>query len=257
MAPRTGEPGSAPVRRFFLARAPMISGGGRPELLPEDREHALRVLRIGEGDRLVGLDGRGGSWPLVVRSVGRDRLELEAAGPGKVDPAPGEEGAALPWIEIAVPFPKGGRCEEMLDRLAQLGAASIAELACERSGPRSTARASARAERVVREACKQCGRTWLPEIREEPSASPADRLLLDPSAERSLASWIRPGRWTSAHPLTVLVGPEGGFTEKERAAFVADGAVPVRLGPHTLRIETAAEAAMAILGSALFTAPRS
>jgi len=254
VSPRSGEPGSAPIRRFFLARSP---AEGPPELLDEDREHALRVLRIRAGDRLIGLDGRGGSWPLVVRSADRGRLELEPAGEGRLDPAPGREGAALPWIEIAVPMPKGGRLEEMLDRLTQLGAAAIAELRPERSEPRPGILEGARVGRVLREACKQSGRTWLPELRPGPSATAADRILLDASAETPLASWIRPGRWTSERPLTVLVGPEGGFTEEERAGFVAGGAVPVRLGPHVLRIETAAEAAMAVLAAALVNSPRS
>lgn len=251
MAPRSGEKGSSSVRRFFLARTP---DEGRPELLPGDQEHALRVLRIGEGDRLIGLDGRGRIWPLAVKGVGRGHLELEAAGEGRFEPPPGSEGAPLPWIEIALPWPKGNRCEEMLDRLTQLGAAAIADLASERSGQRPealTGARRARAERILREACKQSGRAWLPELRAEPCTAFADRILLDPSAERSLTEWIRPGPRTRDRPLSVLVGPEGGFTDAERAAFVADGAVPVRLGPHVLRLETAAEAAMAVLGCAL------
>ena len=250
MAPRSGEPGRAPVRRFFLARTP---AEGRAELLEGDLEHALRVLRLSAGDRLIGLDGRGGAWPLAVRSAGKGKLELDPDGPVRVDPPPGSPGASLPWVEIALPWPKGSHLEEMLDRLTQLGAASIAELTCERGGPRGAllgARRS-RAERVLREACKQCGRTWLPALEASPTSRPGTRLLLDPAAERSLADLMRTEVATAENRWTVLVGPEGGFTDEERAEFVAEGARPVSLGPHLLRVETAAEAAMAILGCAL------
>jgi 16S rRNA (uracil1498-N3)-methyltransferase len=238
------------VRRFFLARTP---AEGRPELTAADAEHALRVLRLSTGDRLIGLDGRGGAWPLSVRSAGKGMLELDPDGPVRLAPPPGSAGAALPWVEIALPWPKGNRLEEMLDRLTQLGAASIAELACERGGPRAALDGArrARAERVLREACKQCGRTWLPELRSAPSAAGGTRLLLDPSGESALAELVRPELRSAGRAWTVLVGPEGGFTDEERAAFVAEGAIPVSLGPHVLRLETAAEAAMAILGCAL------
>lgn len=267
VTPRTGEPGSAPERRFFLAD-PQKSGP--PELASGDLEHALRVLRLRTGDRLVGLDGRGGSWPLEVASIARDRLTLASLGEPRRDPPPGGEGAPLPWIEVAVPWPKGGKVEEMLDRLTQLGAAAIAPLTCARAGLHSgelPANRRERLERVLREACKQSGRTWLPVLRDEDPIEVAsgriDAVLLDPGAERSLPQWIRgrieasATRWSSERPLLVLVGPEGGFTAEERAALVARGAEPVRLGPHVLRVETAAEAAMAVLGAALLNAPRS
>lgn len=222
----------------------------------------MRVLRLKAGDRLVGLDGRGGSWPLEVSSVGRTSLTLATAGEPRRDPRPGEKGAPLPWIEVALPWPKGGRVEEMLDRLTQLGAAAIAPLACVRAGPHSgelPAGRRERLERVLREACKQSGRTWLPVLRDEDPTREAtakiDGVLLDPVAERTLPEWTQ-GR-IADRPLLVLVGPEGGFTETERASLLARGAEAVRLGPHVLRVETAAEAAMAVLAAALFNAPRS
>jgi 16S rRNA (uracil1498-N3)-methyltransferase len=222
----------------------------------------LRVLRLKTGDRLVGLDGRGGSWPLAVASVGRRELKLAAAGEARHDPRPGEKGAALPWIEVCVPWPKGGRVEEMLDRLTQLGAAAIAPLACARAGPHSgvlPAGRRERLERVLREACKQSGRTWLPVLRDEDptrkTTGKIDGVLLDPAGDRTLPEWIR-GRAVD-RPLLVLVGPEGGFTAEERADFLRRGAEAVRLGPHVLRVETAAEAAMAVLGAALLNASRS
>jgi 16S rRNA (uracil1498-N3)-methyltransferase len=266
VVPRSSGPGSAAERRFFLAPA---RPGSRPQLAPGDLEHALRVLRLGPGDRLVGLDGAGGSTELEVARAGRGTLELNEIAPVRRDPAPGETGAPLPWIEVAVPWPKGGRAEEMLDRLTQLGIAAIAPLGCERAGPHAGELPKGRRDRldrVLREACKQSGRTWLPLLREQDPTQGDARLeavLLDPGALVSLPHWVL-GRveagtatWNSARPLLVLVGPEGGCTEAERSAFLTRGAQPVRLGPHVLRVETAAEAAAAVLTSLLVSARRS
>jgi 16S rRNA (uracil1498-N3)-methyltransferase len=232
-----------------------------------EAQHALRVLRLQVDDRLTGLDGKGGSWPARVTAIGRNEVEVELEGSGHVDPPAGAPGSALPWIEIAVAWPKQGRVEDMLDRLTQLGAAAIAQLPCERAGPYSgelTGARRERCERVLREACKQSGRTWLPILREGPSSKAADLLLLDPESSAGLPAWITElraraevPRWTEERPLCVLVGPEGGFTATERESWVARGALPVRLGPNVLRLETAAEAAMAILAAGFFTPPRS
>jgi 16S rRNA U1498 N3-methylase RsmE len=63
-----------------------------------------------------------------VKGVGRGARGARLAGEAAFEPPPGSEGAPLPWIEIALAWPKGNRFEEMLDRLTQLGAAAIADL---------------------------------------------------------------------------------------------------------------------------------
>jgi 16S rRNA (uracil1498-N3)-methyltransferase len=254
--PRSGAP------RFFLARTP---DEGTPSLRDEEAEHARRVRRLAVGDPLIGLDGRGRAWPLEVGAVGRRELAVVATGPATSDPAPGEPGAPLPWIEVAVAWPRRGRAEEMLGRLVQLGAAAIQPLAAEQGGPERAAPADQeRTARLLREACKQSRRTWLPELL--PTRTPAELLtdgrrataaLLDPGAGLGLDTWLRSlipgadGLGTREHPLRLVVGPEGGFTAAERDALLSAGVTPVRLGPHVLRIETAAEAALAVASTAL------
>ncbi len=237
-------------RRFFLRTTPE---DGEPELEPEEVDHVLRVLRMGVGDELIGLDGRGGAWPLTVRRAERRRIELASTGPAEREPRPGEPGAALPWIEAAVAFPKPPRAEDMVDRLCQLGVAAVTPLACERSHPRTGGeRQRQRLERVARAACKQAGRLWLPELGEPASPEAwleqrreARVLHLDPRAERSLPELLSAD---AAHerPLALVVGPEGGFSPAEQELLDAAGALRGRLGPHVLRIATAAEAAAAV-----------
>lgn len=235
-----------------------------PELEPEDAAHARRVLRLGVGDPLVGLDGRGGRWPLRVTHASGGAFEIEATGEPDLEPGPGEPGGALPWIEVAVSLPREKRAEAMLDRLVQLGFAALTPLWCERSqGPlrELSETRSRRLQRTAREACKQCDRAWMPRV--HPTCVPADLLaarprgpvaLLDPSAQETLLDWagtLEPDVGTPETPLVLVVGPEGGFTTEERDDLLAQGARPVCLGPHTLRIETAAEAGLAGLILAL------
>ena len=249
------------TRLFFLDTTP---DEGRPRLAPEDERHAVRVLRLSPGDELTGTDGRGRAWPLRVSAAGRGGLELEVAGALRVVPAPGEEQAGLPWVEVAVALPRGGRTEEMLDRLVQLGIAALTPLVSERvQGPlrEVSPMRLERLARTAREACKQCKRLWLPEIREPlrttqlPDVRQGAWLaVLDPAAALDVLEWSRglvaddgAAIGTRERPLVVVVGPEGGLTEDERAGLRERGACEVRLGPHLLRIETAAEAAVACL----------
>jgi len=242
---------------FFLSED---TKAGEPRLQREDEQHAARVLRLRPGDSLVGLDGRGGRHPLRVRAVRKGLLELEVAGPVEVVPGPGEADAALPWFEVAVAWPRRNRVESMVGRLVQLGAAAIRPLAAHHRGPEEVpADAAPRLARVVREACKQSGRSWLPVL--EPPLTPVElarhraepvMAVLDPLAGLSLDTWLRSllpapiGLGTRARPIVLVIGPEGGLSEEERDALLACDASLTWLGPHVLRVETAAEAAMAI-----------
>ena len=134
-------------RRFFLSRTPEE---GEAELSPGEAGHALRVLRLGPGDEILGLDGRGRAWPLRIASTTGKRLSLVPAGPALVEPAPGEPGAPLPRIEVACPLPRAGRAEAMLDRLVQLGLAVLTPLVSERTAPGARRLAPNRLRRLER-----------------------------------------------------------------------------------------------------------
>ena len=210
------------------------------------------------GDGLVGLDGRGGRHPLRVRALGKRSLELDPSGPVELVPGPGAEGSDLPWFEVAVAWPRRNRVEGMLGRLVQLGAAAIRPLAARQRGPEEVPEAGPRLERVTREACKQSGRAWLPVI--EPTLTPAELArrapsalaVLDPGAGLALDTWLRSllpapiGLGTRAYPIVLVIGPEGGLAAEERDVLLEHGASLAWLGPHVLRVETAAEAAMAV-----------
>lgn len=242
-------------RRFVLAHDPERAP---PTLVDEDVQHALRVLRVAVGDRIVGLDGRGAAWPLVVRSVARRALELESAGDPVRAPRPGTPGSGAPAVEVALSLPKGSRAEDCLGRLTQLGVTLVTPLTTRRSPPHARDAGAARLERLARagrEATKQCGRLWFPELgapceletwlRARTSGPAAPPLAwLDPYAAETLLAWPAPRVEAS---LALAIGPEGGFDPAEEASLAASGAFRARLGGHVLRLETAAEAALAVV----------
>jgi len=249
---------------FFLARTPHE---GAPALLESEVEHALRVLRLGEGDACLGLDGRGHRWPLRIQSIRGGDVSLAVEGLPEIEPEPGQEGALLPWIEVAVAWPKKPRAEVMIGSLVQLGVARITPLEARYRGPEPIpARPPERWHKLVRSACKQSGRTWLPELgspltpqeliaeRDEVESSAA---FLDPRAGMSLDTWLRSlllhplGLGTRERPIVLILGPEGGLTGEERTALYDAGTTATRLGPHVLRIETAALSAMAVASTVL------
>lgn len=239
--------------------------GSRAWLAPDDEEHARKALRLQVGHAATGLDGRGGRWPLRVERRDPSELVFECTGEPERCPAPGESGSGLPWVEVLVSLPRGGRADDMFERLVQLGVAVVTPLVTERTQgfTRELAPARrARFERLAREACKQSRRAWLPALLEPvdlPSLASANAAgstcVLSPRANATLLDWAAPQRiGTRAAPWRVVVGAEGGFTDAELRALSDAHAQPVSLGPTILRIETAAEAALAILAHVAWSA---
>ncbi|MFT5289297.1 MAG: 16S rRNA (uracil1498-N3)-methyltransferase [Planctomycetota bacterium] len=265
------------VPSFFLEEPPCLpsldadGGEGGPaqvQLAAGEAEHGLRVLRLSVGDAAYGLDGSGSRWPLLVDEVRPRHLGLVVNGPREEQALNGEPGAPLPWIEVSVAWPRKQRGEEMLGRLTQLGVAGITPLRAQfGNGAPLSKEPPARWDRIVKEHTKQCGRLWLPILRPPVSVlefsgriGDAAVALLDPSGPMGLDTWARslplgPSLLgTKSRPIHVLVGPEGGFSSPEHDALLEAGASRVRLSPHVLRIETAAEAALAVLGAILGSA---
>ena len=247
---------------FFLAEPP----GERPARLWEgEAEHALRVLRLRPGDLCETIDGAGRRWRMKIVAASEHHIGLEPLGPPTREPAPGTPDAPLPWIELCVSWPRRARGEEMLGRLVQLGAAAVRPLAARQRGAGECPPGpSERWWRIAREAAKQCGRSWLPELgeRTSPQALALERrgcaiALLEPRRGMSLDTWARSllpltGEMGSEErPIVLVVGPEGGFTGEEMEVLLCVGATQVRLGPHVLRVETAAEAALAVTATVL------
>jgi len=206
-----------------------------PQLDDADRHHLERVLRLRAGEPVTVSDGRGG-WRRCTFVAGGS-LQPE----GEVEQRP----SASPPITIAFALTKGDKPELTVQKLTELGVDRIVPFVAARSIVRwDDERANRQVERlrrVAREAAMQCRRAHLPEVGDVADFASVARL---PGAVLADAGGAPP---SIEHPV-VLVGPEGGWTDEERAS----GPAPVGLGDHVLRAETAA-----ITAAALWTALRS
>jgi 16S rRNA (uracil1498-N3)-methyltransferase len=227
--------------RFFLAAAP---AGDRAVLTGDEARHLSRVLRAKPGDEVVVFAGTAAEWPARIVRIGRDAVEL-ALGDARPDPP-----RAKPRHTLAVALPKGERQKWLVEKLTELGVDRLVPLVTDRGVAEATPAAMARLERGVIEACKQCGRNSLMRI-DRPLAVAGLLATLTAGDAAVVADPHAPPLDTAAigtaREIVGLVGPEGGFTPEELAAAAAAGAVRAGLGPHVLRVETAAIALAARL----------
>jgi 16S rRNA (uracil1498-N3)-methyltransferase len=217
----------------------------------EEAHHAHRVRRLAAGDRLWLFDGRG--------TLGRGRLR-RIMDRGRSMEILVEDRHTVPppaWrLHLACALPKGERTATLLDMATQLGMDAFTPLRCARSVARPGPQAQVRWQRICLEACKQSRRLYLPVLRdartpaevaaEAAAASPGQVLWIAHPGGTSLAVALGSSAWDEGG-VTVLIGPEGGFTEEELAAVKAVGGREIDLGEAILRIETAAVAVLATL----------
>ena len=210
-------------------------------LTGDEAHHATASRRLQHGDTLWLFDGHGGiARATLVHSPTRGRtLELRIE-ERRSEPAP------KPEIHLACALPKGDRQQVLLGMTTQLGMAHFTPLACERSVVKPGANSMARWEKICLEACKQSRRLHLPSIEAtstvrdivERMKAAGSSVWLAHSAAQAVS--VSTAANQGAKHVTILIGPEGGFTEAEIEQAVAAGARMLTLGTSILRIETAA-----------------
>jgi len=222
-------------------------GPGAQFALPaEAANHVGRALRLKAGDAITIFDGRGGEYEATIQRIDRERVDVKLGAFRDLDAE-----AALE-IGLVQGLPEADKMDWIIQKASELGAAWIQPLVCDRSVVRLSGERAARREshwrRVAVAACEQCGRNRVPEVRATLAfqawvAGPAaaERWLLEPGAEPL------PSRGMPTGPVELLVGPEGGLTERERDLATMAGFTPVGLGPRLLRAETAPVAALAAI----------
>jgi 16S rRNA (uracil1498-N3)-methyltransferase len=210
--------------------------------------HAAVVRRIGVGEELALTDGAGAVARCRAVSVGKGTLEAEVLA---VEQTPPE----TPRLVVVQAIPKGERGELAVEMLTEVGADVIVPWAAARSVARwkgdRAEKSLAKWRTAAREAAKQARRAWFPEVAEVATtedvvallAKASVRVVLHEAASGPLADVPVPGRGE----IVIVVGPEGGISDEELAAFAAVGAEPLRLGSSVLRSSTAGVAAAAAL----------
>ena len=221
---------------------------GERVLVGEAARH-VQVLRLQPGAPLTLFDGQGGEWTASITRMGRSDVAVQVREHAAIE----REGARA--VHLLVGMPANERMDWLVEKATELGVASIQPVLTARSvlrleGDRATKR-QARWQAIAVAACEQCGRNRVPAVAAPLAlqaalrgAGQGGRVVL------SLRAGSRPLRDAAADApaVWVLHGPEGGLTPQEEDAALAAGFAPVHLGARVLRSETAAVAALAVLG---------
>lgn len=229
------------MRRIVLAEAPAV--GARVHRLDEGAAHyAGRVLRLGPGTEVEALDGAGGLW--------RGRLGDDDGHPALLALVLVERAAEEARLVVACGLVKSPRWETVVEVCSELGATDLIPLLTARTvvrveGDRADAKTE-RWQRIANESAKQCERLRPLRVHRPATFSEVvgrgeevTRLLVDERA--------REGAWsagTMSESVLLLLGPEGGFTDDERALAHTAGLRSVGLGRHVLRSATAVASAL-------------
>jgi 16S rRNA (uracil1498-N3)-methyltransferase len=230
------------LSRIFLEAD--LSPGRVLELPPETATYVGRVLRLRTGDPVILFNGRGGEFEALVGEGSRGRFVVEV---GRHHDAERESPLA---VTLGLGIARGERMDYGLQKAVELGVAAIVPLLTERCvvhlEPDRAASRLGHWRRVIASACEQCGRNRLPAL--APVTPVGDwltrleggcRLVLSPQGDASLGALAAP-----AGAVAVLIGPEGGLAPAELALARAARFTALRLGPRTLRTETAVVAAL-------------
>lgn len=249
------------MHRFYIP--PEAWHPDRLELDAEETKHATQVMRLKAGDRAVVFNGRGDEATVELAEKTGTTLPVKAQQFGRSQPVACR-------ITLGQAIPKGKTMDLIVQKATELGAATIAPILSERTivqlAPDEAESKRDKWERTALEACKQCGRNFLPEIAKprsmrqfleatrgefdlaliaslQPDAQPLDAHL---RFHEETQGGERPKR------LLILIGPEGDFTPAEIGEARSAGAFPLTLGPIVLRSETAALYTLSVLGYELF-----
>ncbi len=234
-------------RRFFVSRI----HSGVATVSGENAHHLTRVLRVEKGQKYEISDNEQ-VFLAEVETASRDLVSFRVL--EKID-----AGQCGPFATLYVALIRFERLELLIEKATELGAASIAFFAAERSErglDRAAPKRLSRWQRIAREASEQSRRVSMPNL-----AAPlvlsgilADdarcRLLLDEEPGCTPILKALPSGLSDGDRVSILVGPEGGWTERERASAREAGWKSVSLGPGILRTETAAAAALAVINAA-------
>ena len=237
------------LTRCYVA-LPMQAGARvvLPELVAN---HLARVLRLREGDACVLFNGDGQDHDGRIASIGKREVVVELQASRAVD------NESPLHVTLLQGIARGEKMDLILQKATELGVAAIVPVMAERTEVKldaeRTEKRMAHWRSVIASACEQSGRAQLPALAPPATLAAAAgvlhgialKLILDPGGEHLLSSLLAP----ADHQLAIAIGPEGGWSPRDRERLRAAGFTGLRLGPRVLRTETAGLAAIAALQS--------
>jgi len=220
-----------------------LNVGGRIELEDDAAHYVRTVLRLKTGDAIVLFNGHGGEYPSRFSEVSRKNVRVE------IEHFTSRDVESPLTVNLGMGISRGDRMDWAVQKAVELGVAELTPLFTERCVTKLTEEKKQQRWRhwlhIVQHAAEQTGRTRLPVLGEISQLydwidkQQGLKVFLDPYATQSLAD-LQP----IDQQITLLSGPEGGFSDVEREIAIAAGFVPVRMGPRILRTETAVISAL-------------
>jgi len=223
-----------------------LCGNSRVVLEPEPSHHLARVLRLSVGDRLIVFDGRGGEYPGEIAAIDKRHVSIITGQHRSRD------NESPLRIHLGIAISRGERMDWIVQKSTELGVAAITPLVTEHTGVKLAGERAGKKtqhwQQIAISACEQCDRNCPPEVH---ALQSLEHWLAHTRADRRFVLHHRAGDIDVARgvpaSVALLVGPEGGLSEKEIALAERNGYAALRLGPRVLRTETAPLAAVAIL----------
>ena len=220
-------------------------------LSPSDSHHAVKVLRLQEGDEVEVSDGKGRGFAARVIATDTSASRVQVT-------APLRESRESPLhVTLVQGLLKGDNMDLVVRQAVELGAHRIIPLVTARSVPRlqrqRTLKKRERWLNVARAAAGQCGRDILPDVEIPVDWSDVEGVLESEETALNLFFWegeksqVLHGPESGITRIAVFVGPEGGFNREEAGELKSKGVQVAGMGPRILRAETAATAALTLV----------
>jgi 16S rRNA (uracil1498-N3)-methyltransferase len=223
------------------------------ELGGENLRYVKSILRMKKGDHLILFDGAGWEYETVIKNFSAHGINVEILRKNRIQ-------NDAPRITLFQALPKTNKMDSIIPKATELGVHRIIPFRSARSVPQLTAdKARAKVTRwrsIATEAARQCGRADIPEVNdflsfEEMLAFAGGGALKiifwEEESERGIKKILRDNRYEGARDVSVIVGPEGGFSKEEVDTAVRSGFISVSLGKNILKVETAAVAILYII----------
>ncbi|MBI2397790.1 MAG: 16S rRNA (uracil(1498)-N(3))-methyltransferase [Xanthomonadales bacterium] len=237
------------MRRIRLFVDQPLQSGQAAILSEAAANHAVRVLRLREGDAVTLFNGDGHDYSGQI-SLGKREARVLL---NRVDAVTNESPLAVTLVQAIA---RGEKMDLILQKATELGVVKIVPVSSDRTEVRlDEDRADKRIvhwQRVIESACEQCGRAQLPQIESPLPLERAARLFADADADDTRLVLHPDGGETLSRiecrdSVAIAIGPEGGFSDRDLAVLEQARFQRITLGPRILRTETAGLAAIAAL----------